>query len=132
MDGSTSSNHTFYYLPQVITFQRRILCCGVRELILQALAPRGENSTAACKVLPSGADLAGLLSPQSYGKPEFIGLKNRRYGKHPDAIINHYRELLDSTQDATQWVAIYSGTTEFMKYMGHNKLYISDEPLHAM
>jgi len=68
-DGWNASNHNLNYLPQVITFQRRILCFEVRELNLQALAQRRENSAAAYKVLPSGADLAAPLSPQSYAKP---------------------------------------------------------------
>jgi len=62
-DGWNASNHNLNYPPQVITFQHRILCFEIRELNLQALAQRGENSTAACKVLPSGADLAAPLSP---------------------------------------------------------------------
>jgi hypothetical protein len=61
-DGWNASNHNLNYLPQVITFQRRILCFEIRELNHQALAQRSENSTAACKVFPSGADLA---APQS-------------------------------------------------------------------
>jgi hypothetical protein len=39
-DGWNASNHNLYYLPQVITIQRRILCFKVRELNLQALAQR--------------------------------------------------------------------------------------------
>jgi hypothetical protein len=69
----TASNLNLNYLPQVITFQRRILCFEIRELILQALAQHQENSAAACKVLPSSADLAAPLSPQLYVKPEFMG-----------------------------------------------------------
>ena len=72
-DGWNTSNHNLNYLPQVITFQRRILCFEIRELNLQALAQRRENSVATCKVLPSGADLAAPQSPQSYAKPEFMG-----------------------------------------------------------
>jgi len=68
-----ASNHNLNYLPQVIKFQRRILYFNVRELNLQALTQRQENSAAACKVLPSGADLAAHMSPQSYAKPEFMG-----------------------------------------------------------
>jgi len=131
-DGWNSSNHNLNYLPQVITFQRRFLCFEVRELNLQALAQRRENSAAACKVLPSSADLAAPLSPQSYAKPEFMGPQNRRDGKHPDAIIKDFRGLLDNTQDATHCVAIYSGTREFIKHKSRNKTYISDEQLHAM
>jgi hypothetical protein len=61
-DGWNSSNHNLNYLLQVITFQRRILCCEVRNLNLLALAQRRENSAAAHKVLASGADLAAPLS----------------------------------------------------------------------
>jgi len=71
-DGWNASNHNLNNLPQVITFQRRILCFDVRELNVEALAQRRENSAAACKVLPSGADLAAPLSPQSYAKPQFM------------------------------------------------------------
>jgi len=39
-DGWNASNHNLNYLPQVITFQRRILCFEIRELNLQALAQR--------------------------------------------------------------------------------------------
>jgi len=50
-DGWNASNHNLNYLPQVITFQRRILCFEIRVLNLQAIAQRQENSAAACKVL---------------------------------------------------------------------------------
>jgi len=131
-DGWNASNHNLNYLPQVITFQRHILCFEVRELNLQALAQRRDNSAATCKVLHSGADLATPLSPQSYAKPEFMEPQNRHDGKHPDAMIKDFRALLDNTQDATHRVAIYSGTREFIKHKSHNKTYISDEQLHAM
>jgi len=65
-DGWNASNHYLNYLPQVLTFQRRILCFEIRELNLQALAQRWENRAAACKVFPSGGDLAAPLSSQSY------------------------------------------------------------------
>jgi hypothetical protein len=48
-------------VPQVITCQRRILDFKIRELNLQALAQRSENSADACKVLPCGAALAAPL-----------------------------------------------------------------------
>jgi hypothetical protein len=127
-----ASNHNLNYLPQVITFQRCILCFEVRELNLQALAQRRENSASACKVLPSGADLAALLSPQSYAKPEFMGPQNRHDGQHPDAMIKDFRALVDNMQDSTHRVAIYSGPREFIKHKSRNKTYISDEQLHAM
>jgi hypothetical protein len=63
-DGWNAFNHNLNYLRQVITFQRRILCLEIRELNLQALAQRRENSSAACQVLPSGADLAAPLGSQ--------------------------------------------------------------------
>jgi hypothetical protein len=61
-----------------------------------------------------------------------MGPPNRHDGKHPDAMIKDFRALLNNTQDATHPVAIYSGTWEFIKHMGRNKTYISDEPLHSM
>jgi hypothetical protein len=90
-DGWNASNHNLNYLPQVITFQRRILCFELRELNLQALAQRRETSAAACKVLQSGADLAAPLGSQSYAKPEFVGPQNRRDGKHPVTMIKDFR-----------------------------------------
>jgi len=131
-DGWNASNHNLNYLPQVITFQRRIIYFEIRELNLQVLGQHRENSAAACKVLPSGADLAAPQSPQSYAKPEFMGPQNRRDGKHPDAMIKDFRALLDNTQDATHRAAIFSGTQEFIKHKSRNKMYISDEQLHAM
>jgi len=126
MDSWIASNHNLNYLPEVITFQRRILSFEIRELNFQALAQRQENSAAACKVLPSGTDLAAPLGSQSYAKSEFMGPQNRRDGKHPDAMIKYFRALLDNTQDATHRVAIYSGTRELIKHNSRNKTYISD------
>jgi len=131
-DGWNASNHNLNNLPQVITFLRRILYFEFRELNLQALTQRRENSAAACKVLPSGADLAAPLSPQSYGMPEFMGPQNRCDGKHPAAMIKHFRELLDNTQNAMHRTPIYSGTPKCIKHKSRNKTYISDEQLHAM
>jgi hypothetical protein len=131
-DGWNTSNHNLNYLPQVITFQRRILCLEIREQYLQALAQRRENSAATCKVLPSGADLAAPQSPQSYARPEFMGPQNRRDGKHPDAMIKDFSALLDNRQDPPHRAAIYSGTREFITHKSRNKTYISDEQLHAM
>jgi len=65
MDGWNASNHNRNYLPQVITFQRHILCFEMRELIPQAPAQCQEDSAATCKVLSSGADLAAPRSSQS-------------------------------------------------------------------
>jgi hypothetical protein len=75
-DNWNSSNHNLNYLPQVITFQRRILCFEIRDLNFLALTQRRENSTAAWNVLPSGADLAAPQGSQSYAKPEFMGPQN--------------------------------------------------------
>jgi len=131
-DSWNASNHNFNHRPQVITFQRRILCFEIRELNLQALAQGRGNSAATCKVLPSGAGLAAPLGSQSYLKPEFMGPQNRHDGKHPDAMIKDFRGLLDNTQDGKHRVAIYSLTREFIKHNSRNKMYISDEQLHAM
>jgi len=111
-DGWNASNHNLNSLPQVITFQRRILCFEIREFNLQALAQRRGNSAATCKVLPSGADLAAPLSSQSYAKPEFMGPQNRRDGKHPDAMIKDFRALLKNMQHSTHRVTIYNCTRE--------------------
>jgi hypothetical protein len=72
-DGSNASNHNLNYLLQVITFQRHILCFEIRVLNFQALDQGRENSTAAFKVLSSGANLAAPLDSQSYAKPKFMG-----------------------------------------------------------
>jgi len=130
--GWNTSNYCLNFLPQVITFQRRILCLEIRELNLQAFAQHRENSAAACKVLPSGADLAAPLIPQSYAKPKFMGPQNRCDGKHPDAMIKDFRAFLNNTQDATHRAAIYSGMRECIKHKSHNKTYILDEQLHAI
>ena len=75
-DGWNASNHNLNNQQQVITVQRLIVCFEIRELNLQGLTQRWENSAAACKVLPSGADLAAPLSSQSYAKPEMMGPQN--------------------------------------------------------
>jgi len=131
-DGWNASNHNLNYLPQVITLQRRILCFEMRELNVKALAQRRENNPSACKVLPSSADLAAPLRPQSYAKTEFMGPQNGHDGKLPDAMVNDFSTLLDNTQDATHRAAIYSGTREFIKHKSCNKTDILDEQLHAM
>jgi len=96
-DGWNACNPNLNNLPQVITFQRRILCFEVREVNPQALAHRRENRAAECQVLLSGADQAAPMSPQSYAKLEFMEPKNLRDGKHPDAMIKDFRVLLDNT-----------------------------------
>ena len=130
--GWNASNHNINYLPQVITFQHHILCFEKRELNLHALAQRRENNAAACKVVPFGADLAAPLSAQSYAEPQFMGPQNRRVGKHPDAMIKDPRALLNPTQDAAHWVAIYGGTPEFIKHKSHHRTYMLDEQQHAL
>ena len=47
-------------------------------------------------------------------------------------MIKDFRAFIDNTQDTTHRVAIYKGTLEFIKHKSHNKMYISDEQLHAM
>ena len=131
-DCWNASNHNLNYLPQVITFQRRILCFEIRELKLHTLAQCWGNSAAASKVFPSGPDQPAILSSQSYMKPEFMGPQNRRDEKHPDVMINESRALLDNTKDETHRAALYSGTREFIPHKSRNKTYISDEQLHAM
>jgi len=118
-------------MPPGITFQCCHLCVAVRELNLQALTQCREKSAAACKVPPSGADLATPLSPQSYAKPDFLGAPIRHDGKHPDAIIKDFRALHDNTQDETHHMAIYHGTRKFIKDKHHKATYISHGQLHA-
>ena len=57
---------------------------------------------------------------------------NRPDGKHPDAMIKDFRALLHNTQDSTHHMTIHNGTREFLKHKSCNKMYISDEQLHAM
>jgi hypothetical protein len=114
------------------TYQLRIVLIEISELYLEAFAQHREISAAACQDLASGAGLAAPLSPQSYANPGFLGPQNHRDGKHPDAMIKDFRELLDNTQDAKQRAAIYSSTREFIQHNSRNKMYISDEQLHAM
>jgi hypothetical protein len=61
-----------------------------------------------------------------------MGPQNRRAGNHPDAMIKDFGALLDNTQDATQRMTIYNGMREFLKHKSGNKMYTSDELLHAM
>jgi len=131
-DGWNASNHNLNYVPQVITFQCRILCFEIRELNLQALTQRWDNSAATYKVRPSGADLAAPQSSLAYAKPDFMGPRNRRDGKHPHATIQEFGALLDTMHDVMHHVIIYNGTWEFLKHKSRNETYISDEQLHAM
>jgi len=132
MEGWNTSNHNLNYLPQVINFQRRILCLEIRELNLQGVAQRRENSTATCTILPPGAELAAPLSSQTDAKPEFMVPNNCRDGNHPDVMIKDFRALLDISQDATYRFTIFNGTREFIMHKNHYKTYISDKLLHAM
>jgi len=127
-----ASNHNRNYLPQVITFQHCILYFEIRDINLQALTQRPENSAATCKVLSSSADWAATLSSQPYAKPEFLGPQNRHDGKHPDTMIKDFRALLDNTQDAMDSVTSNNGTRDCIKHKSRNKTYISDEQLHAI
>jgi len=131
-DGWNASNHNLNYLPHAIAFQCHILCFDIWELNVQALAQRRENSAAASKVLPSGADLAALQSSQSCAYPEFLRPQTHRDGSNPDAMIKDFRALLDYMEGATHSVAIYSGTRVFIKHKSGHKMYISDEQLHTM
>jgi hypothetical protein len=97
-----------------------------KQLNLYTFAQHRENSSAACKVLPSGADLAAPLGSQSSVKPEIMVPQSRRDGKHPDAIIKVFKALLDNTQDSSKRMAIFSGMREFLKHKSGNKNYISD------
>jgi hypothetical protein len=95
-DTWNTSNHNLHYLPQVITFQHRILWFEIRELNLHALAQCWENSAASNIVHPSSADLAAPLSSQSYANPKFMGPQSHSSGKLPDAKFQDFRALLDN------------------------------------
>jgi len=123
-DGWNASIQNLNYLPQVITFQHRILCFKIGLLNLQALAQRWENSIAACKVVPWGTELAAPPSPQSYAKHKFMGPQTCLGGKHPDAIIKDFRALLTNMQDGTHHAALYSDTREFIQDTSRNKSYV--------
>jgi hypothetical protein len=131
-DSWNASNHSLNYLPQVITCQHCILCFEISKLNLQALAQHWGNSAAACKVYPSGADLAAPMSSQSNAKRKFKGPHNHHDAKHPDAMIKDFRAILDNTQDSTHRAAIYTGMQTFINLNSRNKTYLSDEQLPAM
>jgi len=109
-DVWNASNHNHNSLPQVIDFQRRILCSEIRELNFKAVVQWRERNAAACTALPSSADLAPPLSPQSYAMPEFMGPQNGHDEQFPDDMIKDFRGLRDNTPDATHCVALYWGT----------------------
>jgi hypothetical protein len=131
-DGGNASNHNLNYPPQVITFQHHIVCFKIRELNVEYLTQRRENTAAACKVLPSGADVAAPLGPQSYVKPKFMRPQNCPDRKHSNTMIKDFRALLDNMQDATHRPAVYSNAWYCIKYKRRNKTYISDEQMNAM
>jgi hypothetical protein len=58
-------NPNLNYLPHVITFQHCILCFEIKDLNLQTLTQRRGSTAAACKVVPSGANLAAPMGSQS-------------------------------------------------------------------
>jgi len=96
-DSWNASNHNLNYLPQVITFHCPILCFEIRELNLQALAQHRENSVAACKVLPSGADLAAppglpvICEARIHGAPKPLWWKaSWRYDHRLQSITRQY------------------------------------------
>jgi hypothetical protein len=119
-------------MPQVITFQRCTVCVEIRQLNLQAVTQRGENSAATCNVPSSGTDLATPLNSQLYTKPELKGLQHCRDGNYPDLIIEDFREFLYNWQDSTHCVTLFKGTREILKHERPNMTYILDEQLHAM
>jgi len=61
-----------------------------------------------------------------------MGPQNCCDGKHPDGIIKDFRALLNNKRDTTHRPAIYCGTPACIKNKSRNKMYISDEQLHAM
>jgi len=109
-----------------------MLCFEIRELNLRVHPQFRETSTATCNVLPPGANLATHLHFQSYANPEFMGSRNRCDGMHSDAIMRNFRALHGITQNGTHQLAIYCGTSEFMKHRSHNMTYILHNHLHVV
>jgi len=72
-DGWNCYNHNLNYLPEVITFQRRILSFEIGERNHSSLAQHRENSSASCNILPSGADMAApsVSNGSSFGPGQF-------------------------------------------------------------
>jgi hypothetical protein len=54
-------------------------------------------------------DVVAPQRSQSYVKPEFMGPQNRHDRTHPDAMIRHFRALLNTLPDTTHCAAIYCG-----------------------
>jgi hypothetical protein len=124
-DGWNASNHNLNYLPQVITFQRRILCFGIRELNILALARRRERDAKNEEEPPPP------LSPP-YTKPRFIGPQAQKGKDDGDALIKDFGALLDSTEDPSQREALYNGVREIIKQRSSNGTYLSDDQLLAV
>jgi hypothetical protein len=91
---------------------------------------RRENSTAACNVLPSSADLVAHQSSQSNAKAKFIEPQICRDGKRSDAVINNFRALRDTAEYSPYWLALYRGTQQFIYHRSHSKTYILNEQMH--
>jgi len=79
-DSWNASNHNLNYLPQVITFQRRIICFDISCVNLEALTQHRHIRAASCKVLPSRADLAAHLGSQSNPNHQIMAPQNRHEG----------------------------------------------------
>jgi hypothetical protein len=125
-------NHILHYLPQVIAFQRRILCFDIRELNLESLTQRQMISATSRKVLSSASDLTVPLSLQPYAKPDFMGPQNSHDEKYPNTMVKDYRALLNNTGDVMHCVVIYRGTRELIKHKSHNMTFILHKKLHAL
>jgi hypothetical protein len=125
-------NQNLRYLPQVIAFQRRILCFEIRELNLKSLAQHQMISANSRKVLSSASDLAAPLSLQSYAKPEFVGPQNSNDEMYPNTMVKDYRALLDNTGNVMHCMVIYRGTRELIQYKSHNMTFILHKQLHAL
>jgi hypothetical protein len=61
-----------------------------------------------------------------------MGPQNRLDGQHCDAMIKIIRALLDNLQDTTHRVTMKNSRREILRDVSCKKIYISDEPLHAM
>ena len=96
-DALNASNLNLNYLQQVITFQCHILCIRPRELNLQALAQRRQNSATAYNVLHSCADLVAprglqvIFEEQIHGAPKPPEWKpSWRYDQSLQSITRQY------------------------------------------
>lgn len=93
----------------------------MRKLTLQALAQPRENSGATSKFLSFNANLAAPLSWQSYELPRYIELQSRHDENHPNAIIQHFKTLLDIMQDSINRLATFRSTEEYIKHKSLDK-----------